>query len=278
MPIFLLPFALGGLALTALGLGVKRALEAQPPRPTFLEGTKAHEAWTQHQQALEALRAARQRAKLQAQAYSERQEHARQETVEPFLALLERLERWEQARSSEVLTPRGQQALQSLPEGPIARSKRAPWALLGVGATVPPSLQPLLTWLESGWLSEDTPPVHVGGVLLHTAATPAPTPTNETEAPQAYESARAELHRAATFLNSLAEHLQHLDARLAKLHGRAAAQLAYLDASSFEQDHPEPRERLRRLGHLMCALAETLQHPVLEASGALTPPPAPLAG
>jgi len=39
----------------------------------------------------------------------------------------------------------------------------------------------------------------------------------------------------------------------------------------------EPRERLRRLGHLMSALAEALRQPALEPSGALAPLPGPLA-
>ena len=45
MPIFLLPVAVGGLALTALGLGVKRILEELPQQPVFPPGTRGHEAW-----------------------------------------------------------------------------------------------------------------------------------------------------------------------------------------------------------------------------------------
>ncbi|MDY7232384.1 hypothetical protein [Hyalangium rubrum] len=277
MPIFL-PFALGGLALAALGLGVKRALEQQPPRPAFPEGTRAREAWARHPQALEALKAARQRVKRQAQAYSERQERARQETLEPFGALLARLERWEHARATEVLTPEGQAALRALPEGPTPRALRVAWALWGVGAEAPSSLWPVLQWLENGWLAEDMPPVRIDGVSLYAAASRDSTPTDETEAAQALEAACAELHRATAFLDTLHERLQALDARVTILHGRAAAQLAYLDASSFEQEHPEPRERLRRLGQLTGALAEALRLPVLEVSGSLAPPLAPLEG
>ena len=65
--------------------------------------------------------------------------------------------------------------------------------------------------------------------------------------------------------------------QVATLHGRASAQLAYLDPESFEQSPTEPRERLRRLGHLMSALVEALRQPALEPSGALAPLPMPLA-
>ena len=51
MPIILLPFAIGGLALTALGLGVKRFLEELPQQPAFPPGTRGHEAWARHRQA-----------------------------------------------------------------------------------------------------------------------------------------------------------------------------------------------------------------------------------
>jgi len=115
MPIFLLPFALGGLALTALGLGVKRILEELPSQPAFPQGTPGWEAWARHRQALEALRLSRQRARDRARAYGERQAVSLREAVEPFQALLERLERWEHASAAEVLTPSGAEALSALP-------------------------------------------------------------------------------------------------------------------------------------------------------------------
>jgi hypothetical protein len=273
MPIFL-PLALGGLALAALGL--KRVLEDLSPQPAFAEGTQAREAWERHQQALETLRAARQRVRDQARAYSERQERARLDTVEPFRALLARLERWEHARAAEVLTPGGLTALQALPEGPVPRSTRQAWVVLGVG-TLSPSLVPVLEWLEQGWLAEEGPPVVVSGVSLYPAASQGSAPASEHEAAQALDAAAEALGRVVTFLEALHTRLQALEARVATLHGRAAAQLAYLDPTSFDEDPTEPRERLRRLGQLISALAEALRQPALEKSGALAPPPEPLA-
>jgi hypothetical protein len=273
MPIFL-PFALGGLALAALGL--KRVLEELSPRPAFAEGTRAREAWERHQQALEALRAARQRVRDQARVYSERQELARRETVEPFRALLARLERWEHASAAEVLTPSGHAALHSLPEGPAPRATLQAWAVLGVGAMPPPALTAVLEWLERGWLLEDGPPVVVEGVSLYQAAAPAPKPADEPEAARALDVAGEELGRVVAFLDTVHGRLEALHTRVATLHGRAAAQLAYLDPASFDESPDEPRERLRRLGLLMSALAEALRLPVLELNGALAPLPEPL--
>jgi hypothetical protein len=275
MPIFL-PFALGGLALAALGLGVQRALEERSPR-LFPEGTRAHEAWRRHQEAMTALRAARQRVRDRARAYGERQELAWRETVEPFRALLARLERWEHARASEVLTPAGIAALSALPQAPAPRAARRAWALLGVGTVAPPALEPMLEWLESGWLSEEAPPVWVGGVSLYPAAACSPLPSGEAEAIRALDEAREALGRAVAFLDAMHARLEQLDARVATLQGRASAQLEYLDAASFEASRPEPRERLRRLGALMGPLAESLRLPVLEAGGGLAPSPEPLA-
>jgi hypothetical protein len=273
MPFFL-PFALGGLALAALGL--KRALEELSPRPAFPEGTRAREAWERHQQALEALRAARQRVRSQAQAYGERQELIRRDTVEPFRALLARLERWEYARASEVLTPDGYAALHALPEGPTPQASRQASALLGVGRTSS-SVTAALEWLEKGWLSEDAPPVVVAGVTLYPAASPGMGSSGGEEAVRTLDVAREELGRVVSFLEALSSRLEVLGTRVATLHGRAAAQLAYLDPVSFEDSPAQPRERLHRLGHLMSALAEALRQPALGADGALAPPPEPLA-
>ncbi|HLL01829.1 MAG TPA: hypothetical protein VK539_14665 [Myxococcaceae bacterium] len=272
MPFFL-PFALGGLALAALGL--KRVLEGQSPRSAFPEGTGAHAAWQRHQQALSTLRATRQRVNALALRYSERQERARLDTVEPFRALLARLERWEHASAAQVLTPGGHAALQALPEGPAPRATRQAWAVLGVGTPASSSLAAVLTWLEKGWLSEEEPPVVVDGVSLFAAASEGS--ATGPEAAQALEAAREGLGRVVAFLEALHTRLSALDARVATLHGRASVQLAYLDPASFDEDPAEPRERLLRLGHLMSALAEALRQPALEPNGALAPLPEPLA-
>jgi hypothetical protein len=274
MPIFL-PFALGGLALAALGL--KRVLEELSPRPAFPEGTQAREAWERHQQALATLRATRQRVRDQARLYSERQERARLDTVEPFRALLARLERWEHASAAEVLPPAGYTALQALPAGPAPRATLQAWAVLGVGVPSSASLTPVLDWLERGWLSEEGPPVVVAGVTLYPAAAQGSASAPEGTAAQALDTAREELGRVVAFLEALHTRLEALDARVSTLHGRAAAQLAYLDPQSFEENPTEPRERLRRLGHLIGALAEALRQPTLRPDGALAPLPEPLA-
>jgi len=272
---FLLPFALGGLALAALGL--KRVLDDLSPGPAFAEGTQAHAAWQRHQQSLAALRATRQRVRELAQRYSEQQERARLETVEPFRALLARLERWEHASPAEVLTAGGHAALRALPEGPAPKATRQAWAVLGVGASSSASLAAVLTWLEKGWLTEEGPPVVVDGISLYCAASQDPAMAAGPEAAQRLEAAREELDRVVAFLEALHTRLSALDGRVATLHGRASAQLAYLDPESFEQSPAEPRERLRRLGSLMSALVEALRQPALEPSGALAPLPEPLA-
>lgn len=274
MPFFL-PLALGGLALAALGL--KRVLEDVSSRPAFPEGTQARAAWERHQQALARLRATRQGVRELAQRYSERQERARLDTVEPFRALLARLERWEHASAAEVLTPGGHTALQALPEGPAPKAARQAWAVLGVGTSPSASLEPVLTWLERGWLSEEGPPVVVDGVSLYAAAAHGSASAAGPEAAQALEAAREGLDRVVAFLEALHARLSALDARVVTLQGRASAQLAYLDPASFEEEPTEPRERLRRLGHLMSTLSEALRQPALEPHGALAPLPGPLA-
>jgi hypothetical protein len=277
MPIFLLPVAIGGLALTALGLGVKRLLEESPSRPAFPQGTQGREAWARHQQALEALRQSRQRARDQARAYSEQQAASLRLAVDPFRELLERLERWEHASAAEVLTPLGAAALSALPRGPGSRTERQAWALLGAGAVAQPALPPVLEWLERGWLEEGAPPVVVAGVSLYPAASCNPAPEDEARAVRALNQACEELGRVVAFLEAVHEALEALNARVATLHGKATAQLEYLDAASFEEGRPEPRERLMRLGALMSALAEALRLPVVQPSGELAPRPEPLA-
>ncbi|MFL5344294.1 MAG: hypothetical protein ACJ8AT_05850 [Hyalangium sp.] len=272
--LFLVPAALGGL-VTTLGLGLKRVLEELAP-PAFPEGSPARQAWARHQEAVKALRASRQHLKELARVYAERQGRVLRETVEPFRALLERLERWEHARAAEVLTPSGTSALSTLPLHPVSQSARRAWALLGVGAVEPPLLAPVLEWLDRGWLSEGAPGVRMDGVSLYPAAACSPGPENEAEALRAFEAACELLGRAVAFLEAAHVRLEALDARVATLHGRASAQLEYLDAASFEEGRPEPRDRLLRLGVLMGALAESLRLPVLTASGGLAPLPEPL--
>ncbi|WP_224244844.1 hypothetical protein [Hyalangium gracile] len=273
---FLLPVALGGIALTTLGLGLKRALEELSPPPPFPEGTAGREAWARHQEAVKTLRATRQRVKERARTYGERQSLAWQQTALPFRELLERLERWEHARAAEVLTPEGAVAVGALPREPVAPSARRAWALLGVGEVAPPELAPMLEWLERGWLKEQAPAVIVDGVSLYPAAACGPT-SAQSESIRAFDAACGELGRATAFLEAMHVRLEALDARLGTLHGRASAQLEYLDAASFEEGRPEPRERLARLGALMGELARTLRLPVLSVSGGLAPLPEPLA-
>ncbi|WP_224362549.1 hypothetical protein [Hyalangium versicolor] len=274
MPIFL-PFALGGLALTALGLGVKRIVEELSP--PFSEGSAGRQAWERHREAVKGLRVARQRVTERARAYGERQGLAWQQTALPFRALLERLERWEHARAAEVLTARGVDALSALPPEPVSSSVRWNWALLGAGHEAPPALVPMLQWLDRGWLEKEGAPVLVEGVSLYLAVACSPSPVDEAAAIRAFDAACAELGRVVAFLEAVHARLEALDARVATLHGRASAQLEYLDAASFEEGRPEPRERLVRLGALMGSLAEALRLPVLEMSGGLAPLSEPLA-
>ncbi|WP_225411913.1 hypothetical protein [Stigmatella hybrida] len=277
MPIFL-PVALGGLALTALGLGVKRVLEDASARPVFAEGTPAAEAMARHGAQVAAVRAARQRVRERMRAYAERQERARRETAEPFLILLERLERWGQASAREVLTGSGRDALTALPRGPVLRGSRRAWALRGVsGEEPPPGWEAMLEWLDRGVLTPDGPPVEVAGVALYPAAACLPTVAAEAEVVRAFGEASEALGRVEAFLDAVHARLEELDRRVEMLQGRASVQLAYLEPTSFEAEGPEPRERLRRLGYLMGALAEALRWPVLSRDGGLADLPAPLA-
>ncbi|ADO68734.1 hypothetical protein [Stigmatella aurantiaca] len=275
MPIFL-PVALGGLALTALGLGVKRVLDEVSARSPYAEGSAAAEAMARHRERVAALRAVRQRVKERMHAYGERQESTRRETVEPFLTLLARLERWGQASAAEVLTGSGREALDALPRGPVLRGSRQAWALLGVsGEEPPPAWEPLLEWLDRGLLTEEVP-VEVAGVSLYPAAACRPEPGHEAEAVSAFTKAGDALRRAESFLEDVHTRLEALDQQVGMLQGRASVQLAYLDPASFEAERPEPRERLLRLGALMGELAEALRQPVLLRDGGLAPLPTPL--
>ncbi|MDC0712743.1 hypothetical protein POL68_30055 [Stigmatella sp. ncwal1] len=277
MPIFL-PVALGGLALTALGLGVKRVLDEVSARSPYAEGSSAAEAMARHQERVAALRAVRQRVKERMHAYGERQERTRRETVEPFLTLLARLERWGQASAAEVLTGSGRDALAALPKGPVLRGSRHAWALLGVSGEEPPQAwEGMLEWLDRGLLTEDAR-VEVAGVSLYPAAACRPVSEHELEVVRAFEQAGESLRQVESFLEAVHARLEALDGRVGMLQGRASAQLAYLDPASFEAERPEPRERLRRLGALMGELAEALRQPVLLQDGGLAPLPVPLSG
>jgi len=320
--VFLLP----ALALTALGLGVKAALDGDL---AFAPGDTAwRTARAAHREALLALRVARLQTRTGALALAERQRAAVDETVRPFLELLERLERWEcleeadrlpratdaalhalarrctrspDATLAQVLRSAGgrqepalaqalppealpQQTLaQALLGAPARREEALAQALWGAAAEGPAAaLAPLLAWLERGWVHVEAP-VRVQGVSVFAAValgevTPAARDTGAHA--QRLQAACAELSRVRGYLEALTARLHAHAAQLADLHGCASAQLAYLDAQSFEPapgQHCElPRARLRRLGTLMGALARALQQPLLEEGGALAPEPEPL--
>ncbi|MCP3139892.1 serine/threonine-protein kinase [Pyxidicoccus xibeiensis] len=272
MPFFI-PVAVGGLVLTALGLGVKRVLEEVAPASP--EEARVREARERHAEALAALRAARLLVREGLVAWGARQSCVHTEVALPFRELLERLERWGHARADEVLDAGALEALRALPPAPSARADRRPWPLLGVGAVPPPELLPVLAWLDRGWLDEDAPPVVVDGASLFEAAAP-----RDSQAPgtpdarvRALDEAAGVLAQATRFLEELRARLVAREARVAALHGRASVQLTYLDASSFEEDGPEPRERLLRLAALVGRLGVLLRAPVLGVDGRLAPAP-----
>lgn len=267
MPI-LLPFALGGLVLTAVGLGVKRVLEEVGP-PT-LEATRIREARERHRAALDALRTARRRLGESSRTHGARQARVLAEVVEPFRALLARLERWEYAREADVLSPEAREALRQL--AAQAPSSGAT-ALLGAGTPAPPALRGLLTWLDRGWVEESTPVVVDGVSLFDAVAAERATGASPEDAALTFDTAARGLQRVTTFLDTLHTHAEAHDARVAPLHTRATAQLAYLDPRGFEDGGAEPRERLQRLGRLVDALALLLRAPLLDARGQPVPPP-----
>lgn len=267
MPI-LLPFAFGGLVVTSVGLGMKRVLEELGPPPSP-EELRVREARARHREAVDVLRAARRRTRERARTHGERQARALLECVEPFRALLARLERWELARASELLSSSAQATLRALPEGFVPPPARTAWPLLGAGRPVPSPLAPVVAWLDGGWLEESAPVVVDGAPLYESVAVERFVHGPPAELLRAFESAHAQVRRATVFLDALHARLEVLETRLASLHTRASAQLAYLDAGSFEEGGPEPRERLRRLGQLMDSLAGVLRTPVLDAKGRL---------
>lgn len=273
MPFFI-PFTMGGLALTALGLGVKRVLgEGEPKTP---EEARVRDARARHREALASLKAARLRVRDGVTAWGELQARAHAEGVLPFRALMERLERWEHAKEAEVLQPGAREALRALPTEPPARGTVRPWPLLGAGAEAPAALAPVLTWLDRGWLEEDAPPVVVDGASLFEAAAPwaeAMPGTAPDVREKALDEAAAVLAQATRFLGALHARLEARTVRVAGVYGRASAQLAYLDPASFEDGNPEPRERLRRLAELMGEVALLLRAPVLTPDGRLAPEP-----
>jgi len=274
MPFFI-PFAVGGLVLTALGLGVKRAWG---DGPAASESPELRQARERHAAALAALKVARLRVRDGVAAYGERQARAKAEVLEPFRGLMSRLERWDQAHRRDVLSPGAQRVLEALCPEPVSRAARRCWPLWGVGATVPPAQAPLLDYLEQGWLQEDGPRVVVAGGCLFTAAAPwASLPLDDDAARvRGLDEGARVLARATAFLDDLKGRLEALEACVAALQARATAQLAYLDAPSFESGREEPRERLRRLGVLTGTLLLLLRAPVLDEEGRLAPlPPTP---
>ncbi|MBZ4396611.1 hypothetical protein VZQ01_23095 [Myxococcus faecalis] len=272
MPFFI-PFAVGGLVLTALGLGAKKVWD----QGRVVESPALAQARERHAAALGALKSARLRVRTGLASYGERQARARAEVVEPLRGLLARLERWEHAKREDVLPPEALAALEALPSEPVSRAARRAWPLLGAGAPVPPGWEPVLTWMERGWLQEDAAPVVVDGVSLFEAAAPWASASTVEDTDEArvrqLDACAATLRQATEFLDALLGRLTSLETRVGALQSRAEVQLAYLDAASFEQDGPEPRERLGRLGLLVGRLVVLLRAPVLGPDGRLEPEP-----
>ncbi|AKQ70701.1 hypothetical protein A176_007613 [Myxococcus hansupus] len=270
MPFFI-PFAVGGLVLTALGLGVRKVLaEGSATSP---EDARLRDAQERHRQSLAALRADRLRVRDRAASYGALQVRVQQEVLVPFRVLLERLERWGHAREAELFEGEALESLRAVLRESPSRETRRVWPLLGTGVTAPSALEPVLAWLDRGWLDEDTLPVMLDGVPLYEAASArAVLAANAPEdGAQALDEAAALLARTTRFLGVLHTQVSVLEARVAGLHGRASVQLAYLDAASFEEGGPEPRERLARLAILVGRLAVLLRAPVLNSEGRLTP-------
>ncbi len=270
MPFFI-PFAVGGLVLTALGLGVRKVLaEGAAATP---EDARLREAQARHREAVAALRADRLQVRERVASYGALQARAHAEVLVPFRALVERLERWGHVREVELL---GGEALESLRavlrESPSRETKRS-WPLLGAGAEAPAALEPVLAWLDRGWLDEEAPPVVLDGVPLYAvvSARAVLAASAPEEGARALDEAAAVLARTTALLGAVAGRLVALEERVAGLHGRAAAQLAYLDAASFEEGGAEPRERLSRLATHVGRLAVLLRAPVLSPEGRLGP-------
>ncbi|MBF5046033.1 hypothetical protein FGE12_26710 [Aggregicoccus sp. 17bor-14] len=274
-----MPFFLPALALTALGLGVKHALDGDLAfAPSDLRWRRA---WLEHREAVRRLREARGQLRTEALALAELQRRAVDETARPFLELMERLERWECLAPAERLPRDVHAMLEQLSHEPPPdrRDLQVGAALRGAGGALPPALTPLLTWLERGWVHVEAP-VRVAGVSVFEAVAcgdvAPPAQEAGTHAVQ-LEGARAELARVHAYVEALTARLRASAAALADVHGCASAQLAYLDPQSFEPGCVEagsddlPRARLRRLGVLVAALARALQRPLLEGDGTLLP-------
>ncbi|GHG79500.1 hypothetical protein [Comamonas sp. JC664] len=270
MPFFI-PFAVGGLVLTALGLGVRKVLaEGAAATP---EDAPLREAQERHRHALVALRADRLRARDRVASYGALQVRVHQEVLVPFRVLLERLERWGHAREEALFEGEALEALRAVLRESPSRETRRSWPLMGTGGRAPSALEPVLTYLDRGWLDEDAPPVMLDGMPLYEAASArAILAANAPEdGVRALDEAAAVLARTTHFLGTLHTQLTVLEERVAGLHGRASVQLAYLDAASFDEGGPEPRERLARLAILVGRLAVLLRAPVLSPEGRLTP-------
>ncbi|WP_228565643.1 hypothetical protein [Myxococcus sp. AB036A] len=270
MPFFI-PFAVGGLVLTALGLGVRKVLTETGVTPPG--DARLAEARERHRGAVAALRADRLQVRDGVGTYGVLQARVHAEVLVPFGALLERLERWGHVREAELLEPEALEALRALLRESPSRATRRNWPLLGAGVEVPAALESVLAWLDRGWLDEDSPPVVLDGTPLYAAISARAILAGSApeEGARALDAASALLARTTAFLGELRARLTALEQRVAGLHGRASAQLAYLDAASFEAGGEEPRERLTRLAVLVGQLAVLLRTPVLSSEGRLTP-------
>ncbi len=267
MPIHL-PFVVGGLVLTALGLGVKRVLE-EVNAPSTPEETRRREARARHRQAVEALSAARLRLGERVRGHALRQQRALAEAVSPFQELLARLERWGHASAADVLAPEAREALGQLPTPERRPPTGTVGALHGLGSPPSPALLGLCGWLDSGWLRVEDAVVVEGVTLFPMVGAERFAQGSPEDVARALDAAAEQLGRVTRFLDTLGERLSRLEGRVATLHARASAQLAYLDAGSFEGGGDEPRERLRRLGQLVGALGVLLRMPLLDARGRL---------
>lgn len=262
MPLFL-PFAVGGLALMTLGLGVKRALETSPAPPDA--GTR--DARALHRTRVAGLKAARLELRKRVRAYAATQDEVARAALRPSFALLERLARWELAPAPVLaLLGRTRGLLASEP----SRLQRWPQALLGAVEASPAALEPMFSWMDGGWLVLEQP-FRLAGVDLFAAIARGGErrPGEPPPEPGALETASEELERARQHLEEMAKRVAELDVCVRAWGTRTAAHLAYLDPVSLESGAPEPLERLARLTELLEALVQSLRTPLLARDGTL---------
>lgn len=257
---FLLPVAVGGLALYSLARTVRAAREAAQP------GSPEEAA---HRAAVAALREARQSVRERARTFGQRQQAMADASVRPYRELLERLERWELLPPACTPGTEARARLDLLctapaPRSPLTRALRGPE---GAGAVE------LLAWLERGWLSEGDA-LRVDGVPLFDAVAVDAPEDEDAPPPEHFARAADDLAHARRFVLALDERLAWLALHTEERAARAAAHLAYLDPASFEDaGAQEPRERLGRLCTLMDELTLLLAAPLLTEDGTLCPLP-----